>query len=160
MNLYFQNMTCISALFESCCNVQLVTVRWVYREHFTNLNSLIFSYTLKHPMILEYRYKSRLYVFLLGLKFWPDSFQKVRISRTPPWEDLSPEGTLRKQDPVVSIWQSFHFIVFEKRFWQFQNPKFQSAFLKCWKCFIPRRDSAAKAEPNGVPLILFPFYCV
>ena len=33
------------------------------------------------------------------------------------------------------------------------------SFFKSWKCFIPWRDSA-KAEPNGVHLIFFPFYCV
>ena len=47
----------------------------------------------------------------------------------------------------------------EKGICHFQNPNFQAAFLKSWKCFIPRRDSA-KAEPNGVHLIFFPFYWV
>ena len=51
-----------------------------------------------------------------------------------------------KQNPMGSIWQSFHFVVFEKRF--FQNPKSPSAFLKSWKYFIPRRDSA-KHNPMG-----------
>ena len=70
-----------------------------------------------------------------------------------------PKGTLRMQNPMESIWQSFHFIVFEKRFWNFQNPHSPSAFFKILKMFYPPKG-LCEAEPNGVHLAVFPFYCV
>ena len=54
---------------------------------------------------------------------------------------------------MESIWYSCHFIVYKEGcltpsiYWR----KF--AFLKSWKCFIPRRDSA-KQSPMGSILIL------
>ena len=55
---------------------------------------------------------------------------------------LSPKGTSESRTQMGSIWQSFNFIVFENLFYDFQNPKLKSVFLKSWTCFIPRRDSA------------------
>ena len=52
-----------------------------------------------------------------------------------------PKGSA-KQNLMGSIWQSFHFILLEKRFWHFQIPDPPSAFLKSWNCFIHRRDYA------------------
>ena len=71
---------------------------------------------------------------------------------------LSPEGTLRKQWPMGSILILSILLWSEKGIWHFQNPHFQAAFLKSWKCFIPRRDSA-KAETNGVHFDSFHFNC-
>ena len=62
------------------------------------------------------------------------------------WKALNPPKGLQKQNWRWSIWCSFHFIVFEKRFWHFQSPNFQVAFLKSWKCFIPRRDCESRTE--------------
>ena len=54
---------------------------------------------------------------------------------------------------------SFNCIVFGKRFWNYQKPYLESAFLKSWKCFSHRRDSA-KQYPNGVHLILSILLCI
>ena len=99
-------MTCISALFESCCNVQLVTVRWVYREHFTNLNLLIFSYTLKHPMIFEYRYKSPVY--------FPSRFKILArfVSKGSNIKNTSMGGFIPRRDSAEAGPSGVHFTVF------------------------------------------------
>ena len=46
-----------------------------------------------------------------------------------------------------------------KGVWHFQNLNFPSAFLKSWKCFIPRRDSAEQI-PKEVQLFLLMSYFV
>ena len=49
---------------------------------------------------------------------------------------------------MESIWQSFHFIVFEKGWLDLLFQSRLSAFFNSWKCFIPWRDSA-KQNPMG-----------
>ena len=58
-----------------------------------------------------------------------------------------------------SIWQFFHFILIEKWFWYFQNPRFSIGLFEFLKMFYPPKG-LCKAEPNGVHLTVFPFYCV
>ena len=73
--------------------------------------------------------------------------------------NISPKETPRKQNPMGSIWYSSILLWIEKGIWHFQFTCGYSPFWKSWKCFIPPRESA-KAEPNGVHMIFFPFYCV
>ena len=66
---------------------------------------------------------------------------------------LSPEGTLRKQNPMGSIRRLS--ILLWSRIGSLDN-SFQkplSAFLRSWKCFIPRRDPAEQS-PKVVQLFL------
>ena len=66
------------------------------------------------------------------------------------------EVTLRSTNQWGSF-DSLSILLFEKRFWHFQNPNSPSAFFKSWKCFIPRRDVCLQ-NPVGVQLFLLMFY--
>ena len=72
-----------------------------------------------------------------GRPFW--NFENV----------LSPGGKLRKQLPSQLILFPFNWC--RKRFWGFQIYGGWEAFLKFWKCFIPRWDST-KQIPKEVQL--------
>ena len=81
---------------------------------------------------------------------------KIQFSNPPFWKPsdvLSPGGTLRSRARKGSNCFYFTFYWCRKRYWGFQNPHLKSAFLKTWKCFIPRRDSAEQS-PKGVQLFL------
>ena len=57
-----------------------------------------------------------------------------------------PKGLCKAEPNRVHL--IFFTIYLEKGVWHFQNPDFLSAFLKSWKCFIPRKGSP-KALPMG-----------
>ena len=61
---------------------------------------------------------------------------------------LYPPKGLCKAEPNGVHFDSFHFIVSREGCWHFQIYRGWEAFLKSWKCFIPRRDSA-KQSPMG-----------
>ena len=80
---------------------------------------------------------------------------EITLFRGPFWKlenALSPRGTLRSRTQWGPF-DSFHFIVSEKGCLDLYFQWRQSAFLKSWKCFIPRRDSAEQS-PKGVQLFL------
>ena len=84
------------------------------------------------------------------------------IGYPPFWDPpnvLSPGGTLQSRARKGSNCFYFQFYWCRKRYWGFQNPNFQEAFLEPWKCFIPRRDSA-KQIPKEVQLFLLMSYFV
>ena len=62
-----------------------------------------------------------------------------------------PKG-LRKQNRRSSNCFYFTFYCVQERVFDVSKSAFSQAFLKNWKCFIPRRDSA-KAEPEGGPIV-------
>ena len=68
-----------------------------------------------------------------------------------------PEGSCESSSQGVQL-ILFPFNWCRKRFWGFQIYGGWEAFLKFWKCFIPRRDSA-KQIPKEVQLFLLMFYC-
>ena len=91
------------------------------------------------------------------------SFMTLKITNCnlPFWNlenVLSPDGTLRSRTRMGSIWYFFHFIVHREGcstpsiYWR----KF--AFLKSWKCFLPK--GLCKAEPHGVHFDSFHFIVV
>ena len=97
--------------------------------------------------------------FNCGLRRVFDTF-KITTFRRPFWNlenVLSPGGRLRTQLPRGPIEYIFPFYWCRKRYWHFQNHHFQAAFLKSWKCFIPRRDVCLHT-PVGVQLFLLMFY--
>ena len=98
---------------------------------------------------------------VLGNVYWTFNLQGEFAFLEPskcfiPQRDSAKQSP--KQSPMGSILIFSILLLSEKGIWHFQNHNFQSTFLKSWKCFIPRRDSA-NAEPNGVHFDSFHFNC-
>ena len=74
------------------------------------------------------------------------------------WKCFIREGTLRSRARMGSPW-FFPFYCAYKRMFNTFNWHAEIRILKSWKCIIPPKDSA-KAEPNGVHVILFHFIVV
>ena len=69
-----------------------------------------------------------------------------------------PEGVC-SQTPKGSNWILFPFYWYRKRLSGFQKHERKQAFLKTWKCFIPRRESARRLS-RGPIVFTYVLFCV
>ena len=71
---------------------------------------------------------------------------------------LSPDGTLRKQNPMGSIWR-LSILLFEKGCLDLSFQWRWSIFLKSWKCFFPE-GNLRKQNPMGFIWYSFDLLCL
>ena len=130
---------------------------------------IFFSLKMFYPPegTLQSRYRRRsncfTYVlFVLGNVYW--TFKKVAeiFGYWTGWKlELSypPKRRLLADSRGVRLFLLMFWFCVRKRILDFQNPHISSAFLRPWKCFIPRRDVCLQTPKGSICFYLCFILC-